>query len=378
MAVSIARKTLLHEWRRFLPAVVAVAFSGVLVISQGALLLGIVGANALYVTQSDADFWIGFRGTQSVELGRAIRADAISNFLVDPSVARMEQFLLGSGDWRSGKEKGGIGVTVVGIDTGNGSLGLARNVPTALRSALREPGTIVIDRGDSDKLSASNGETAEINGRRVRVVGLIDGLRGLGGVNVVASLDTARLIDQTLPSDAGSTYFIGSVVDPNAAARIIDHLQRSSLSPQIEIWRSRSLADLSTNYMLMESGAGIAFIFATIIALVIGTLITSQTLLAAVNGNIAQYATLRALGVPFQGLQRIVLEQAAWVGLCGLAVSTVVSVVIAVAATTYRVPFDFRTPILLGASVVLFIVAMIAGLAAIRRLRGADPASLLR
>ncbi|MDM3810578.1 hypothetical protein O9565_19110, partial [Proteus mirabilis] len=70
MSVSIARKTLVHEWRRFLPAIVAVGFSGVLMIVQGALLLGIIGSNALYVTQSSAQYWVGFPGTQSVDLGR--------------------------------------------------------------------------------------------------------------------------------------------------------------------------------------------------------------------------------------------------------------------------------------------------------------------
>ncbi|RUM25848.1 FtsX-like permease family protein [Rhizobium vallis] len=378
MAISIARKTLLHEWRRFLPAVVAVAFSGVLIISQGALLIGIVGANALYVTQSTADIWVGFRGTQSVELGRPILADTITNFFVDPAVARMEPFLLGSGDWRSAKEKGGTSVTVVGIDTAFDGLGLTHIVSANLRGALREPGAVVIDAADSSKLSTSSGDTAEINGRKVKVIGLINGLRGLGGVNVVGSLDTARLIDRTLPSDTGATYFIGRLTDPDSEVSTVSELQRTSLSPRTEIWRSQTLADLSTNYMLMESGAGIAFIFATLIALVIGTLITSQTLLAAVNGNIAQYATLRALGVPFQGLQSIVLEQAAWVGLCGLAVSTFVSVTIAAIANAYRVPFEFRISILLGASAVLFIVAMVAGLLAIRRLRGVDPATLLR
>jgi putative ABC transport system permease protein len=377
MAISIARKTLLHEWRRFLPAVVAVAFSGVLIIAQGALLLGIVGANALYVTQSDADFWVGYRGTQSVELGRSIPAEAITTLEVQPSVQRMEPFLLGSGDWRSGGDNGATGVTIVGIDTDQDGVGLAKIVPTPLRRALREPGAVVIDAGDSSKLSIAVGDIAEINGHTIRVVGLIDGLRGLGGVNIVGSLGTARGLDPTLSSTNAATYYIGSLKNP-ASTQMVDQLKALLLSPRVEIWQSEALAGMSTTYMLMESGAGIAFIFATVIALMIGTLITSQTLLAAVNGNIAQYATLRALGVPFRGLQRIVMEQAAWVGLCGLAVSSVVSGCITLAAFAYRVPFEFSFVVLAGASAILFVVALVAGLAAVRRLRSADPAMLLR
>ena len=49
MIVALARKTLLHEWRRFLPAVVAVAFSGLLLMVQAALVLGIFGSAAVYM-----------------------------------------------------------------------------------------------------------------------------------------------------------------------------------------------------------------------------------------------------------------------------------------------------------------------------------------
>ena len=38
--VALARKTLVHDWRRFLPAIIAVAFAGVLQLIQAALVLG--------------------------------------------------------------------------------------------------------------------------------------------------------------------------------------------------------------------------------------------------------------------------------------------------------------------------------------------------
>ena len=376
MAVSIARRTLLHEWRRFLPSIVAVAFSCVLIVSQGALLLGIVSANALYVTQSDADLWVGFRGTQSVELGRTIATDMVMDLYAEPGITRIEPFLLGSGDWRGAG--GGVSVTVVGIDTSPEGLGLARIVPSRLLNALNEPGTILVDAGDSGKLSIKAGETAEINGQTVRVIGLIDGLRGLGGVNVVGSLTTARALDRSLPSDDGATYFLSKVAGPDVEPGILRRLNAHPLSPDVEVWRAADLADMSTNYMLLESGAGVAFVFAALVALAIGSLITSQTLLAAVAGSIPQYATLRALGVPFHSLRGIVVEQAVWIAFCGLLLSCAVSLSVAGIAHLYRVPFDLRPTVVLGASLMSLVVSMIACMFAMRRLRAADPAMLLR
>ena len=42
--IALARKTLVHEWRRFIPSVFAVGFSGVLLAMQAALVLGIFGS----------------------------------------------------------------------------------------------------------------------------------------------------------------------------------------------------------------------------------------------------------------------------------------------------------------------------------------------
>lgn len=130
--------------------------------------------------------------------------------------------------------------------------------------------------------------------------------------------------------------------------------------------------------MLFDSGAGIAFVFATLIAATIGALITSQTLMAAVVGTIPQYATLRALGVPFSGLRKIVIEQAAWVGFSGLIINGVLSVAIGFIAMIYKVPFELDSAVIASASLVVLVVAILACLLAVHRLRQADPATLLR
>ncbi|HQR91193.1 MAG TPA: ABC transporter permease, partial [Caulobacter sp.] len=67
---SIALKTLLFDWRRFAPAAVAVGFSGLLVLLQAGLILGVFSLASVCVTKSSADLWVGFPGVQSIDLGR--------------------------------------------------------------------------------------------------------------------------------------------------------------------------------------------------------------------------------------------------------------------------------------------------------------------
>ncbi|OYX68563.1 MAG: ABC transporter permease [Rhizobiales bacterium 32-66-11] len=377
MAVALARKTLVHEWRRFLPAVMSVGFSGVLIIVQGALLLGIVGTNALPVTQSRADLWIGFPGTQSADLGRSIDAGAAAELLVDPRILRVEPLLLGSGDWR-GPRGGGVSVTLIGIDTRPDGLGLAEAMRHSERALLTEPATVLVDAADLDKLGTAIGAAAEINGQRVRVVGTTDGMRAMGGVNIVASLATVRSLDRSLAAAGDITYYLAALRSAGAARAVKARFSQPETRKRFEVWTADDLAGRSVRYWLLESGAGVGFIFATIVALLVGTLITSQTLTAAVAASTPQYATLRAIGVPFPKLRRIVVEQAAWVGAVGLALGLAGSLLAAALAYLNGIPFALGPGIMALSGGLVLSVALLAGVLALRRLRHADPAALLR
>src|SRR6185312_4709246 len=58
--VALASKTLFYEWRKFLPAALAVAFSGLLLLMQSALMFGIFDSASVYVNKSAADLWAGY------------------------------------------------------------------------------------------------------------------------------------------------------------------------------------------------------------------------------------------------------------------------------------------------------------------------------
>lgn len=377
MAVALARKTLLHEWRRFLPAVMSVGFSGVLIIVQGALLLGIVGTNALPVTQSRADLWAGFPGTQSADLGRSIDAGVSPELLVDPRIGRVEPLLMGNGDWR-GPRGGGISVTLLGVDTRADGLGLAKAVSPGTRALLEEPATVLVDAGDRDKLATAVGEAAEINGQRVRVVGTTNDMRAMGGVNIVGSLATVRALDKSLAAPENVTYYLARLHSPDAATAVRNRFALPETRSRFEVWTASDLAARSVRYWLLESGAGVGFIFATIVALLVGILITSQTLMAAVAASTPQYATLRAIGVSFPKLRRIVVEQAGWVGAVGLAFGLTGSLFAALLARLNGIPFALGPGIMVLSGGLVLAVALLAGLLALRRLRRADPAALLR
>ncbi|MCW8809165.1 MAG: ABC transporter permease [Rhodanobacter sp.] len=375
--VALARKTLIYEWRRFLPAMLAVGFAGLLQLLQIALVLGIFGSTSVYITGSSADVWVGYPGTQSVGQGRSIDADVESRVLMDPAVQRVEPYIWVDGDWRGPSETGGVSVFVSGIDPSPDGLMFSKALPPSLRALLAAPDAVVVDRSDLDQLGVDIGQTATINGHRVTVVGISSGLRALGGVNVLCSLDTARQLDSD-PADSGPTYLVAKLSDPSKADAVAARLRGNTAFGPYTTWSAKHFASISVRYWMFDTGAGAGVLFLAGIVFLVGAVITSQTLIAAVNGSVREYATLNALGVGVPALRRVVLEQAFWVGALGLLGAGVLGVVLMLLARSQDVPVVLTVPAALACIVLVMGLAAVSGLAAMRSLRRADPATLLR
>lgn len=374
--VPLARKTLVYEWRRFLPSALAVAFSGLLLLVQAALVLGIFNSAAVYIKKSGGDLWAGYPGTQSIELGRPIPHDAQIKLLMDPEVERVEPFRWIDGDWRGPADKGGVSVFISGIDTRPDAMMFSDVLAPELRARLDEPDSVIIDRADLAKLGIDVGAQAVVNGRRVRIVGVGNGLRALGGVNIVTSLATARRLEAD--NEAGDVaYYLVKLRDPQRADEVRKRLQPSG-TRRYEIWTRKAFAHRAVTYWMFETGAGLGVIFLAAVVFLVGAVITSQTLMGAVAGSIREYATLHALGVGFSALRGVVVKQSAWVGAFGLVVGGLVTALIVWLAHRRDVPVQLDALTVAICAVAVMGIALVSGLMAVRALRHADPALLLR
>lgn len=377
--ISLARATLLYEWRRFLPAVMAVTFAGLLVLVQIGLLLGMFGTVSVMVNQSTADVWMGYRNLPSVDLGRDIPMLHDSQLRERAEVRQVEHMQFAGGDWRT--PSGTVLLAfVIGVDTRPDALGMARLITPQQRALLDEPDAIFIGEADVDKLETRVGDTAEIGGKRVRVAGVLGNLRAIGSVNVIASLSTARrLLSLQEREPDMATFALARLADPNRAEAVRDALRAPGRTvTRFGAWTAEELSIKSQLYWLLESGAGAGSAFASLLGLVVGAVITSQTLYAAIIGSIREYATLRALGVPGRSLHAVVLEQSLWIGVAGLALTGVTSVAAAWLAETFHVAMRIPGWALGGTAVLVLAIALASGLFALRSLGRAEPAMLLR
>jgi putative ABC transport system permease protein len=131
-------------------------------------------------------------------------------------------------------------------------------------------------------------------------------------------------------------------------------------------------------HWLTKTKAGVALGFAAALGLLVGAVVTSQTLYAATAASLREYAVLRALGIPRWRMALTVLAQSFWVGVAGLACATPAVFGLAQAAGAAGVPVQLPAWLLGGGAAVTMAMALLSGLAALRSLRLVEPAVLLR
>src|SRR5881275_2496582 len=98
--MSYSLQTLWFERQRFLPGVLAVAFSALLIALQCGLLLGLFSITSLPVDHTHADVWVGSPQALSVDLGRPIQESYYSRVQLQRGVEKTEIYLQGFAYWQ--------------------------------------------------------------------------------------------------------------------------------------------------------------------------------------------------------------------------------------------------------------------------------------
>jgi putative ABC transport system permease protein len=123
---------------------------------------------------------------------------------------------------------------------------------------------------------------------------------------------------------------------------------------------------------------GIAIGGSALLGLIVGIVVTSQTLYAATAASLKEYATLRALGIPRWRIAGAVMSQSLWVG--GAGVVLAIPVAFGLASIVEYLGARAMLPywLIAGAAGVTMGMAVGSGLLALRSLRLIEPAELLR
>jgi putative ABC transport system permease protein len=236
---------------------------------------------------------------------------------------------------------------------------------------------VAVDRLDAKKLGAVVGEYTEINKKKVRVIGFVDGFRTSWGAYAFVSQLTMRLL-MGEDSDKNPPYFLISIRPGADAKKVRDQLMPHDLNPGFMVWTREDLSEASKWYWLNQSGSGASFAFSGLLSFLVGLGITSQTLRSAILANMREYAALRALGVGVNKLRLVVLEQSFWVGIIGIVICYTLTIVMTLIGRHFGVALLYPWWAVALTSVFILFIALASGVLSLRALYKSEPTELLR
>lgn len=372
--MNYALHTIWHERKRFLPGIIAVAFSTVLILFQGGLLVGQFSLTSTPIDNCSADLWVGHPMNLSVDLGRIIPQRWISHVAVQPEVVQVESYVIGMivVDRRNGRSEL---CTVVGASLQDDAIGAVFQLTPALRRQLSEPGAVAADESELRRLGFEGiGDTAEVMGRRVRLVGVVQGLKSLAAPYLFCSPQTSKMLFQGIEQNQ-TIFILARCRPPGSASAVAKRLRDGHL---MTAYTRDEFSNQTRLHWMTTTKAGITAVWSAVLGLIIGVVITCQTLYAATAASWREYAVLEALGIPTRRVVSTVLAQSFWVGAAGLVIAAPVTLTLADLVELLSIRTLFPMWLVVVTSVVTIVTVVMSGLVALRSLKLAQPAELLR
>ena len=173
-----------------------------------------------------------------------------------------------------------------------------------------------------------------------------------------------------------TTYILAQCRNPAEAPAVVERLREKY--PDQSTFTSDEFSFRSRMHWLTKTKAGIALGYAAALGLLVGAVVTYQTLSAATKASLREYAVLRALGIPRWRMALAVMAQSFWVGAIGVGLSLPAVYGLAFIADRLGLHVELPWWLLVTAASVTLVMALLSGLLALRTLRQVEPAMLLR
>ena len=382
--MSLALSTLIYEWRRYMAAVIALAFSGLLVLAEVGMFVGIGKSFTATIDRSPADIIVMSPKSESMMNGNSGLPRRIKPLLYMHPEVRQVADLDGNGaSFRSAAAAAAKAkkveqkyVQIMAVDLQPGAVTWPTDYSEEIRSALSEPYSVAIDQTTLPQLGVKLGDRAIMNGHMVRVGAVLHNYANVSQPMVIMSRDTLRMIGMASTGDRVGPLMV-KIRDPGQALAVRDDLNRLGKG-QFRAWTREELAKANDKALMNEQIIGLMMNFTIALGFFIGVGITWQTLRGAILANIKEFASLRALGVSVGSLRKIVLELSFWVGVVGLATTGLFVWGVAMLGQAGGVPMAFPPEYIALAVVLLMLISLGSGFLSLGVLKKSQPADLLR
>ena len=368
LAPKLAFQNLFQDKLRLIATVFGIGFSMALVTIQMGLYVSFERMVTVMIDHADADLWIVPTGSKSFEDAPAL-LDEQERFraLSLAGVREIVPLVVGFARWRA---PSGATSPIFLVGSGEQDEGLQPwNIVEGDFESLAIPGAVAIDRSYFDRLGASRiGESAEINDRKVEVRETTHGIRSFTTMPYVfVSPNLARTATGTPPNKA--SYFMVRLAGGASATAIRDQL-RARLADS-DVLTPDEFRGRSRTFWVSGTGAGAALLLGSMLALIVGTVIVSQTLYSSTKDHLPEFATLRAIGSSGGYIIEVIIIQSVISAIIGFCLAAAIGWIVVLATAETALPVIMTaatTSILLLLTVIMSVSSAFLAIVKVMRL----------
>ena len=372
LALTLASRNLFHDLLRFVATMVGIVFSVVLVMVQMGLFLGFGHMVTTMIDHASTDLWIVPKGAKCFEDPSLLDLKLRNKVATLDGVATVVPLVIGFSDWR--QDSGEMTpVFIVGADLRDRVLE-PWNVTDGNVQNLSQGYSVAVDSSYFDRLGVTGvGSTAEIRGKKVKVVALTDGIRSFTTTPYVfVDLKNARTLTGT-PGDRANDLLVR--LNPNADRGKVVEAIRAQVG-NAEVLTTAEFRDRSRSFWLFGTGAGAALFAGALLGVIVGTVIVAQTLYSSTKDHLNEFATLRAMGSSNRYIYNVIIYQALINAVIGFLVAYGIGAVVVEATAKSALPIVITTWLVIALAALTLVMCVTSALGAIFRVVRIDPATV--
>ena len=370
MVYTLALRNFIHDRISLIVTLVGIVFSVVLMAIQIGLYYGSQQVITGMIDHSGAHLWITPIGAQSFDDSALLKGGEKYAALSRPGVASAIDLAVQTMGW---KRADGAQQVVVVVGTDPSDLGLAAwNLIEGAANDIYKPNGIIADKAYLADLQLKGiGDSGEINGQRVVLVGITDHIRSFTTLPYLfTSLNRARTLMQAGPNQSG---FIMIKLKPDANPQAVQADLQKSIR-DVDVLTNEEFRQRSIHHWLFATGAGAALIAGAVLGLIVGVVVVAQTLYASTKDHLNEFATLRALGASSGYIIRVILVQAVLSAIIGYAIGMLEALVIIWATRDTQLTILLTPALGLALFLITLAMCIFSAISAIVKVTRIDPA----
>jgi putative ABC transport system permease protein len=375
MAVSLARKNLLHDRLRILITVAGVAFAGMLVFVQVGLFLGLLDNASITIEHFDAELWVTSKNTPNVDFAHTFSETSVQRVRSVPGVLRAENLIV----WfmqmslPSGTQEGTLVYAMEDFSRWN----VPWKVTQGDLSDLARGGYFFLDSSATRRYGPFEvGEYREILDRRMKIIGTTSEARSFT-TTPIAFMDYRLAQDLSYQTMRGKTTYVVVKLAPGADLENVRAEIKRRL-PYNDVFTKKEWAKRSRAYWVKNTGIGLNMYITVFLGVLVGIVVVAQTLYTSTMEHIKEFGTVKAIGGSNGTIYAILGKQAAISAVVGFlfggAMAWFLRPAMASIGLTLIISSSFAATVAVGTVVLCLTAAMIT----FRKVAKIDPALVFR